>query len=108
MTHPGYKDAIHVPYVMVKCNVDLQPGDKCSLRSEQSDMGENSCVRWNGEPRPMWHGVADPFLEAMIPAGELFACHIRNECFRGLRHDFVIEDHDQGGTDTCHQTCDLY
>jgi hypothetical protein len=33
---------------------------------------------------------------------------IRKECFESLRHDFVIEVHDRGGTNTCHSVCDIF
>ena len=63
MTHAGFRDAIHVPYIMVTCDVVLLPGDKCSLRHG------NTCVKWGGDfEEPMWHGVADPFLELAIEA----------------------------------------
>ena len=117
----GFRDAIHVPYVMVKCKADLQPGDKVSLRhGENEDERRLMVVKWGGKPEgrpyphedydtePMWHGVADPFLETPIPAGELFRCMIRKECFSGLRHDFTIEVHDRGGTATCHSVCDIF
>lgn len=99
----GFRDAIHVPFVMVVCDETLEPGEKCSLRHG------DRCVRWGGLPdEPMWHGVADPFLEADIPAGQVFALHIRKECFSGLTHNFQIEVHDRGGTDTCHSVCDIF
>ena len=116
----GFRDAIHVPYVMVKCDKELQPGDKISLRGE-FDSHRLTCVKWGGKPEgkswpeeddgdtePMWHGVADPFLETAIPAGAVFRCMIRKECFSGLRHDFTIEVHDRGGTATCHSVCDIF
>lgn len=100
--HVGFRDAIHVPFVVVTCDATLLPGDKCSLRDE------NSCVRWGGSPNePMWHGVADPFSETPISAGTPFAVYIRKECFSALRHDFTIEVHDTGGTDTCHSVCNI-
>jgi hypothetical protein len=111
MTHAGFRDAIHVPYIMVTCDTVIEPGDKVSLRHN------NKCVKWMGLPdtggewvkkEPMWHGVADPFLEDRIPSGTLFAVHIRKECFARLRHDFHIEVHDTGGTDTCHSVCDIF
>lgn len=111
--YAGFRDAIHVPFIIVTCNVQLQPGDKVSLRHD------NECVKWGGLPdvgkndydenvEPMWHGVAEPFRESPIPAGELFAVYIRKECFSGLRHDFQIEVHDRGGTSTCHSVCDIF
>ena len=106
---PGFRDAIHVPYILVTCETILTPGDKISLRDE------NTCVKWGTAPRhkwegdePMWHGVADPFREELILAGTAFRCMIRKECFSGLRHDFMIEVNDRGGTDTCHSVCDIF
>ena len=102
---PGDRDAIHVPFIWVTCGKDLSPGDKCSLREE------NKCVKWGRMPEsvePMWHGVADPFLEGSIPAGDAFRLFIRKECFSSLRHDFEIEVHDRGGTDTCHSVCEIF
>ena len=107
----GFRDAIHVPFIMVTCNTSVQPGDKLSLRMD------DKCVKWGGKPavggeydevEPMWHGVADPFRETTIPSGEVFPCLIRKECFSRLRHDFVIEVHDSGGTPTCHAVCDIF
>lgn len=111
----GFRDAIHVPFIVVTCKSDLEPGDKLSLRHD------DKCVKWGGLPmevydemymgdnvEPMWHGVADPFLESTIPPGEPFRCMIRKECFRELRHDFQIEVHDRGGTETCHSVCDIF
>ena len=98
----GFRDAIHVPFIMVTCNTSIEPGNKVSLRHD------NECVKWIGRPdEPMWHGVADPFRETSIPPGEVFAIYIRKECFSELRHDFVIEVHDYGGSDTCHSVCDI-
>lgn len=95
MTHPGYRDAIHVPYIMVTCSITLRDDYKC--------------VRWCGSrDEPDWHGVADPFRENDLPAGELFAVYIRKECFSELRHDFTIEVNDHGGTDTCHSVCNVF
>jgi hypothetical protein len=104
MNFAGFRDAIHVPFIMVTCETAIEPGDKVSLRHN------NSCVKWPGqfEVEPMWHGVADPFRESLIPSGELFAAYIRKECFGKLRHDFVIEVYDRGGTDTCHNVCDIF
>jgi len=110
------RDAIHVPYITVTCPTQLNPGDKCSLRQ---DDGKITCVKWGGLPEhssseyddniePIWHGVADPFSEAPILAGQIFALYLRKECFRELRHDFTIEVHDRGGTSTCHQVCDIF
>ncbi len=101
----GFRDAIHVPFIIVTCDSELQPGDKVSLRHD------DACIKWGGaseREEPIWHGVADPFRETAIPAGEPFAVHIRKECFASLRHDFLIEVHDRGGTDTCHQVCDIF
>ena len=111
MNNLGHRDAIHVPFIMVTCDAELQPGEKVSLRHN------DKCVRWGGLPEsdddfaevePMWHGVADPFSEGAIPAGRVFAVFIRKECFTGLRHDFQIEVHDRGGTATCHLVCDIF
>lgn len=102
--HAGFRDAVHVPFILVVCDATLQPGDKCSLRDD-----DHRCVKWGGSPNePMWHGVADPFLEEPIPAGSLFAVHIRKECYSKLTHNFQIEVHDRGGTDTCHEVCNLF
>lgn len=114
----GFRDAIHVPYIMVTCDVELQPGDKISLRGDSEWV--TKCVKWGGKlasteffddygkTEPMWHGVADPWREKPIPAGEVFPCMIRKECFSGMRHDFTIEVHDRGGTATCHSVCDIF
>ena len=88
MFEAGFRDAIHVPFVVVSCETKLEPGDKVSLRSEKT------CVKWKGLPEhgdewadvgvhiePMWHGVVDPFLEKGVEAGELFALYVRKECF---------------------------
>lgn len=106
----GTRDAIHVPFVMVTCQTALNPGDKCSLRGTGDE-----CVKWGGKPEvgecyetePRWHGVADPFLEADIQAGTVFALYIRRECFSGLTHNFKIEIDDRGGTSTCHYVCNI-
>ncbi len=111
----GFRDAIHVPFIIVTSDESLHPGMKVSLRHD------DKCVRWEGKPtvfehpmgndgdtEPMWHGVVDPFLEKSVEAGTPFAVHLRKECFRELRHDFVIEVHDRGGTSTCHSVCDIF
>lgn len=98
----GFRDAIHVPFIIVSCDETVSPGDKCSLRHD------NKCCPWSRLREDWWHGVADPFRESDIPAGELFAVYLRKECFGRLRHDFVIEVHDRGGTDTCHSVCDIF
>jgi hypothetical protein len=105
MESPGFRDAIHVPFIVVTCDVTVEPGTKCSLRSEES------CVRWEGRNQseePEWHGVADPFRESKIIGGESFRLMIRKECFSGLTHNFQIEVGDRGGTSTCHQVCDIW
>jgi len=103
MMHAGFRDAIHVPFIMVTCEEVLRPGDKCSLRND------NTCVRWcNRSDEPMWHGVANPFSETDFPVGTLIPVYIRKECFSQLRHDFQIEVCDRGGTDTCHSVCDIF
>lgn len=114
----GFRDAIHVPYVMVSCPTPLEPGDKISLRGDSEHVTQ--CVKWGGKPEgrpypyedydtePMWHGVADPWRSTTIPAGEVFPCYLRKECFGGLRHDFTIEVHDRDGTATCHSVCDIF
>jgi len=99
----GFRDAIHVPFIIVSCDSELQPGDKISLRHD------DKCVLWQGSNyEPDWHGVAEPFRLTKIPAGELFACFIRKDCFSGLTHNFKIEVNDHGGTDTCHKVCDIF
>ena len=101
--YAGFRDAIHVPYIVVTCETALRPGEKCSLRHE------DKCVPWGGsQDEPMWHGVADPFSEVTFPANTLVPVFIRKECFSGLRHDFQIEVNDRGGTETCHQVCDVF
>jgi hypothetical protein len=105
--YEGFRDAIHVPYVMVKCDTALNPADKCSLRGGEGETLR--CVKWMGrDDEPMWHGIAAPFSEVPMPAGMLFPLFIRKECFARLRHDFEIEVHDRGGTDTCHSVCDIW
>jgi hypothetical protein len=104
----GFRDAIHVPFVVTKCNELLQPGAKCSLRDEDYDNPRIACVRWSDGDRPDWHGIADPFRETPIAAGELFRLYIRKECFSGMTHQFQIEVHDRGGTDTCHSVCNIF
>lgn len=100
MTYAGFRDAIHVPFILVTCGKMLMPGDRVMLRHG------NTCEKWDG--LEMWHGVADPFSEPPINAGELFRVFIRKECFTKLRHDFEIEVHDRGGTATCHNVCDIF
>ena len=117
MEHLGFRDAIHVPYIIVTCDTELQPGDKVSLRNIGYDRTVIGSVKWGGNPEsgedwctvePMWHGVADPFRENAIPAGEAFSVWIRKECFSGLTHSFQIEVNDRGGTNTCHSVCDIF
>jgi hypothetical protein len=105
MVHPGFRDAVHVPFIMVTCHTPLEPGTKVSLRDD------NKCVAWTGdseENEPMWHGVVDPFLESIVPSNTLVTIFIRKECFKSLRHVFEIEVHDRGGTATCHSVCDIF
>ena len=61
----GFRDAIHVPYVLVTCHTSLTPGQKVSLREG------NECVAYRPGEDAMWHGVADPF-EHQIEANQLF------------------------------------
>ena len=106
--YEGFRDAIHVPFIAVKCGVELLPGDKLSLRHKGDDESCVTCVRWNAGDEIMWHGIADPFLEKPIARGELFRLFIRKECFSGLTHQFQIEVNDRGGTDTCHSVCNIF
>lgn len=101
-TYKGFRDAIHVPFVMVDCSADLSPGQKCSLRDDWT------CVPWQEGDEIDWHGIADPFRIGVIKAKEVFPLSIRKECFSGLTHNFQIEVHDRGGTDTCHSVCDIF
>ena len=99
----GFRDAVHVPFIMVTCGVMVQPGRKVSLRHD------DGCVPWTGNrDLTMWHGVADPFREEPIEPGEVFAVYIRKECFTNLTHNFEIEVHDRGGTDFCHSVCEIF
>lgn len=112
----GFRDAIHVPYIVLKCNGALMPGQKCSLRGDRYEEEGISCVPWIpgdganefGDPPLDWHGVADPFRETPIVDGDLFRLYIRKECFSGMTHAFQIEVHDRGGTATCHSVCNIY
>lgn len=103
--YEGFRDAIHVPFVVCKCVAPLHPGEKCSLRGSESRI---TYVPWRSGDNIGWHGVADPFREAAIQPGELFRLFIRKECFSGLTHRFQIEVHDTGGTDTCHSVCNIF
>lgn len=111
----GHRDAIHVPYIVSVCDVSLNPGEKVSLRNP-TDTSECRCVRWGGLPNiddedrgePMWHGVADPFVDGVILAGTPFRLMIRKECFTRMTHTFEIDVHDRGGTTHCHQVCDVF
>lgn len=88
MDQPGFRDAIHVPFVMVTCDTDLQPGDKISFRRDG-----DVCIRWAGPSMDWhldWHGVADPFVEGQIPKGQLFRAMIRKEFYANLRHVFEL------------------
>lgn len=99
----GFRDAIHVPFIVVRSGEQLSPGDKCSLREE------NYCVKWwNIFGEPIWHGVVDPFVEQPFLPGTPFRLFIRKDCYSALRHVFEIEVHDRGGTDTCHEVCNVW
>lgn len=109
----GFRDAIHVPFVVVVCDQRASRGAKAWLTSEDMDGPVSQCRLWrNGsecDPQPDWHGVVDPFLDSeVIEAGTPFRLMIRKECFRRLRHDFEIDVHDRGGTATCHSVCDVF
>jgi hypothetical protein len=99
----GDRDAIHMPYVCVKSEHFIGRANKVSLRDD------NMCVPWFGRvDEPDWHGISDPFSEkTIVEPGVVFRVYIKKECFRGLRHDFVIETNDSGGTDTCHSVCNV-
>lgn len=111
--HEGFRDAIHVPFIVCKCVAPLNPGDKCSLRGDENHI---TYVTWKkgdganeyGDPELDWHGVADPFREVQIQPGELFRLYIRKECYSGLTHQFKIEVHDRGGTANCHSVCNIF
>lgn len=111
--HEGHRDAIHVPFIVCKCIAPLHPGEKCSLRGSDSHI---TYVSWRpgdganeyGDPPLDWHGVADPFRESPIQAGESFRIYLRKECFSGMTHHFNIEVHDRGGTVNCHSVCDIF
>jgi hypothetical protein len=100
----GFRDAIHVPFIVCKCIATLNPGEKCSLRGGDERI---TYVPWRGGDAIDWHGVADPFAKDPIQPGELFRLFIRKECFSGLTHQFQIEVHDTGGTNTCHEVCNI-
>lgn len=101
--HQGYQDAVHVAFIVARSKSagKLLPGTKCSLRYDYTC---KSILESDGK---MWHGVVDPFLESDVLPGELFHLYIRKECFHSLRHVFEFDDNDYGGSDTCHQTCEL-
>ena len=103
----GHKDAIHVPFIIVKCDTLLNPGDKCSLRGDGT-----KCVKWDGnntDPLLTWHGVVDPFLMFPVCVGEFFRLMIRKECYSNLYHDFDLEipGNYNGGTENCHLVCNI-
>jgi len=108
----GFRDAIHVPYVIVTCDTPMPRAAKAWLQSK-AGRPPKTCQLWEPstefDPQPDWHGVADPFWKSeSIPANTPFRLMIRDECFRRLRHDFEIEVHDRGGTATCHSVCDVW
>lgn len=103
----GFRDAIHVPFIVTACDVAVCPGEKLSLRHGERE-GLVTCVKWREGDEIMWHGVADMFAEKIIPPNEPFRLYIRKECFSGLTHQFQIEVQDRGGTDTCHSVCDIF
>jgi len=112
----GSRDAVHVPFVVVECSDDLEPGQKVSLRDPATSRTLNHgfgsplrCVIWDGGGtcEPEWHGVVDPFLDGKVSAGTLFRCMIRPGFFSSFRHTFRIETHDSGGTSTCSSVCDI-
>lgn len=111
---PGFRDAIHVPYVVVTCNETAPSGAKAWFDSGSCNYDDRprECRLWRPsteyDPQPDWHGVVDPFIEdETIAPGTPFRLLIRAECFSRLRHDFEIEVHDRGGTATCHSVCDV-
>ena len=118
----GERDAIHVPYIVVHCKEDLQPGQRVSLRGEGScwEGGPEPCVPWGGLPdgpsadgsylhdtEPDWHGIVDPFLDGPIAKETPFRCFIREQCFSNMKHTFRFDHGDWGGSSTCHSVCNI-
>ena len=97
----GYRDAEHIPFCVVRCKVKLLPAEKVCFRDG------NWAVKWDGHSDVMWHGVADPFGEDIIEQEKPFKLYIRKECFHGLTHHFMITTNEDGGTSTCHNSCNV-
>lgn len=102
----GFRDAVHVPFIVITCKTAVSPGEKLSLRHDNHE--RIGCVKWCEGDKIMWHGVADMFAEGVIPPDQPFRLYIRKECFAKLTHYFDIDVNDRGGTDTCHSVCNIF
>lgn len=107
---PGFRDAIHVPFVVVTCGENAPRGHRAYFVREWDEGETKKCILWHRDaPHPDWHGVVDPFSEHdVIPAGQPFRLMVRERFFSRMRHVFEIEVHDRGGSSTCHQVCDVW
>jgi hypothetical protein len=78
----GGRDAVHVAVIAVTAGQSILPGSHIGFRSP-GDAGEDREVFYNrGEPI----GIADPFIEHLIPAGARFWLYLYPRTITGLAH----------------------
>ncbi len=108
----GYRDAFHMPCVLVTSNDVIMPGEAVEF-----DDAEFKTVIPTENGRVM---VASPFVSGPIQPGRLFWVFINPDTVQGFSHDFKIpgeeskssirqvsveEQRDEDDRRMCHATC---
>lgn len=68
----GVRDALHVPVIYARAHKNLSPGERVGVSAMQTRSGST--------------GIADPFREAMILAGEICAVLLPPKTTSSVRH----------------------
>jgi hypothetical protein len=75
------RDAIHVPIMPVVALVDLNPGEKISLKKKGD-------IFVAGKARAKTVAIVDPYLDAPVKAGEQFFAWIKPATVQKLWHEW--------------------
>jgi len=81
----GFKDAFHVPGIAVTSDFEIKPGTY--VKFSDSSMKKVTEVTGAGQ----FHGIVDPFVDRLIPPGEIFYVIVHPSMSNNLRHEFTID-----------------
>ena|SRR3990167_8875284 len=82
--NPGYKDAFHIPAVLVFSDGKLKAGDRVKFLSPQK------VIKTNFSKTKDYDAIVDPYIEKSINVGEFFWVFIKPSLVKNLTHTFEI------------------